>query len=68
VEGDYKIHFMTSHPKDATFKLIDVMAEEEHVAKHFHLPLQAGSDRVLKVMNRHYDTERYLSIVDYIKK
>ena len=68
VEGDYKIHFMTSHPKDATFKLIDVMAEEEHVAKHFHLPLQAGSDRVLKVMNRHYDTERYLSIVDYMRK
>ena len=68
VEGDYKIHFMTSHPKDATFKLIDVMAEEKHVAKHFHLPLQAGSDRVLKVMNRHYDTERYLSIVDYMRK
>ncbi len=68
VEGDYKIHFMTSHPKDATNKLIDVMAREEHMAKHFHLPLQAGSNRVLKVMNRHYDTERYLSIVEYMRE
>lgn len=68
VDGDYKIHFMTSHPKDATHKLIDVMAEEEHIAKHFHLPMQSGSDRVLKAMNRHYDTERYLSIVDYMRK
>lgn len=67
VEGDYKIHFMTSHPKDATHKLIDVMAEEEHIAKHFHLPMQSGSDRILKAMNRHYDTERYLSIVDYMR-
>ena len=62
VEGDYKIHFMTSHPKDATHKLIDVMAEEDHIAKHFHLPMQSGSDAVLKAMNRHYDSERYLSI------
>ena len=68
VEGDYKIHFMTSHPKDATNKLIDVIAEEEHMAKHFHLPMQSGSDRVLKAMNRHYDTERYMSIVDYMRK
>ncbi len=68
VEGDYKIHFMTSHPKDATEKLIDVMAEEEHMAKHFHLPMQSGSDRILKAMNRHYNTERYLSIVDYMRK
>ena len=68
VEGDYKIHFMTSHPKDATNKLIDVIAEEEHMAKHFHLPMQSGSDRVLKAMNRHYDTERYMSIVNYMRK
>lgn len=68
VEGDYKIHFMTSHPKDATRKLIDVMAEEEHMAKHFHLPMQSGSDRVLKAMNRHYDTEHYMSIVDYMRE
>lgn len=68
VEGDYKIHFMTSHPKDATRKLIDVMAEEEHMAKHFHLPMQSGSDRVLKAMNRYYDTARYMSIVDYMRE
>ena len=68
VEGDYKIHFMTSHPKDATRKLIDVMAEEEHMAKHFHLPMQSGSDRVLKAMNRHYDTAHYMSIVDYMRQ
>ena len=68
VDGDYKIHFMTSHPKDATRKLIDVMAEEEHMAKHFHLPMQSGSDRVLKAMNRHYDTARYMSIVDYMRE
>ncbi len=67
VEGDYKIHFMTSHPKDATHKLIDVIAEEEHMAKHFHLPMQSGSDRVLKAMNRHYDSQRYLSIVEYMR-
>ena len=68
VEGDYKIHFMTSHPKDATRKLIDVMAEEEHMAKHFHLPMQSGSDRVLKAMNRHYDTAHYMSIVDCMRQ
>ena len=68
VDGDYKIHFMTSHPKDATRKLIDVIAEEEHMAKHFHLPMQSGSDRVLKAMNRHYDTGRYMTIVDYMRE
>lgn len=68
VEGDYKIHFMTSHPKDATHKLIDVIAEEEHMAKHFHLPMQSGSDRVLRAMNRHYDTEHYMGIVEYMRQ
>ena len=68
VEGDYKIHFMTSHPKDATNKLIDVIAKEEHMAKHFHLPMQSGSDRVLSAMNRHYDTKRYMSIVEYMRE
>ncbi len=68
IEGDYLIHFMTSHPKDATRKLIDVMAESKHVAKHFHLPMQSGSDRVLKAMNRKYDFERYISTLDYIRE
>ena len=68
IEGDYVIHFMTSHPKDATRKLIDVMADSKHVARHFHLPLQSGSDRVLKAMNRKYDFEKYIGIRDYIKE
>ncbi len=68
IEGDYWIHFMTSHPKDATRKLIDVMASSRHVARHFHLPMQSGNDRVLKAMNRRYDFEKYIGIVDYIRE
>ena len=68
VEGDYLIRFMTSHPKDATKKLIDVMAESPRIAKHFHLPMQSGSDRVLEAMNRKYDTEKYYGIVEYIRE
>ena len=68
IEGDYTLHFMTSHPKDATRKLVDVMAGGKHIAKHFHLPMQSGSDRILKLMNRHYDTARYLDILDYMRE
>ena len=68
IEGDYWIHFMTSHPKDASRKLIDVMAGATHIARHFHLPMQSGSDRVLKAMNRRYDFEKYIGIVDYIRE
>jgi tRNA-2-methylthio-N6-dimethylallyladenosine synthase len=68
IEGDYTLHFMTSHPKDATKKLVDVMASGRHIAKHFHLPMQSGSDRILKLMNRHYDTARYLEILDYMRE
>ena len=68
IEGDYLIHFMTSHPKDASRKLIDVMASSQHVARHFHLPMQSGSDSVLRTMNRRYDLEKYLGIVDYIRE
>ena len=68
IEGDYKIRFMTSHPKDATKELVDVMAENEHIAKHFHLPMQSGSDKILKAMNRHYDREKYLDTVRYIRE
>lgn len=68
IEGDYLLHFMTSHPKDASNKLIDIMAKNEHIANHFHLPLQSGSDGILKKMNRHYDTERYLDIVRYMRE
>ena len=68
IEGDYMLHFMTSHPKDATKKLIDVMSNGVHIAKHFHLPMQAGSDRVLSAMNRRYTFEKYISILDYIRE
>ena len=68
IEGEFLIRFMTSHPKDASFKLIDVMAANEKIAKAFHLPLQSGSDRVLSVMNRHYTRERYLTLVRYMRE
>ena len=67
IEGDYLLHFMTSHPKDATKKLVDVIANNKNVAKQFHLPLQSGSDSILKKMNRHYQLDRYMEIVDYMK-
>lgn len=67
IPGDFKIRFMTSHPKDATQKLIDVIADSDKIARHFHLPLQSGNDRILKKMNRHYDIERYLNTVEYLR-
>lgn len=68
IEGDYRLDFMTSHPKDASNKLIDVMASSKHISHHFHLPMQAGSDKVLCEMNRKYDTTRFMQIVDYIRE
>ena len=68
IDGDYYLRFMTSHPKDASSKLIDVMSRSKHIARQFHLPVQSGSDRVLTRMNRHYDTSKYLGIVDYMRK
>jgi tRNA-2-methylthio-N6-dimethylallyladenosine synthase len=59
---------MTSHPKDATKKLVDVMANSKHIAHQFHLPLQSGSDAVLHAMNRPYDTAKYLMTLDYIRR
>jgi tRNA-2-methylthio-N6-dimethylallyladenosine synthase len=63
IPGDFRIRFMTSHPKDATEKLFRAMAECEKCAKHLHLPVQAGSDRVLRAMNRGYDGKTYLDKV-----
>lgn len=68
IEGDYIIRFMTSHPKDASKELIDAMAECKHVSCHLHLPFQSGSDRILKLMNRHYDRKRYMEIINYAKE
>ena len=60
IPGDFLIRFMTSHPKDATEKLFQTMAECEKCAHHIHLPVQSGSDRILKVMNRNYDSAKYI--------
>jgi len=68
LDGDFILRFMTSHPKDASSALIDVIAKYPKVAKHFHLPLQSGSSRILKLMNRHYDREHYLSIVRELRE
>ena len=68
VPGDYQIRFMTSHPKDASRKLIDTIAAQEHLCKHIHLPVQSGSDRLLKEMNRHYDVAQYMDLIHYAKE
>ncbi len=68
IEGDWWLSFMTSHPKDASRKLIDVMANGKHVARRFHLPLQSGNDRVLRAMTRHYDMDKYLDTVRYMRE
>ena len=68
IDGKFRIRFMTSHPKDATKKLFDTIAECDKVCKHVHLPFQSGSDRVLSLMNRRYTAEKYLSLVKYAKE
>ena len=68
IEGLQRIRFMTSHPKDLSDELIEVMANSKKICKHLHLPLQSGSSEILKVMNRRYDKERYLELVAKIKK
>ena len=67
VPGDFRIRFMTSHPKDATHRLFDTMAACEKVCHSIHLPVQCGSDRVLQAMNRRYDRESYLELVRYAR-
>ena len=68
IPGEFLIRFMTSHPKDATQKLFETMAECEKVAPVIHLPFQAGNDRILKVMNRRHTREEYLAKVAALKK
>ena len=67
IPGDFLVRFMTSHPRDASEKLFDTMANHDKIAKQLHLPFQSGSSRVLKAMNRHYDRETYLRKVNYAK-
>ena len=66
IEGLRRIRFMTSHPKDLSDELIETMAQSLKICHHLHLPLQSGSSRVLKEMNRRYDKEKYLSLVEKI--
>lgn len=68
VPGDYRIRFMTSHPKDATRELLDVMAESRHICHSLHLPFQSGNNRVLREMNRGYTREQYLGLVQYARE
>ncbi len=68
IEGDFKIKFMTSHPMDFDLDLIKVMKEQDKVAKALHLPVQSGSTKVLKRMNRHYDIKHYYKIIRKVKR
>lgn len=67
VPGEYHIRFMTSHPKDASHKLIDTIAAQPKLCKHLHLPVQCGSDRVLAQMNRRYTVEQYMELIEYAR-
>jgi len=68
VDGLRRIRFMTSHPKDLSPRLIEVMARGEKICEHLHLPVQSGSNRILKLMNRRYTRERYLELVRSLKE
>ena len=67
IEGLERIRFMTSHPKDLSDELIEVMAQSKKICRHFHLPLQSGSTRVLQDMNRRYTKDRYLELVEKLR-
>ena len=67
IEGLKRLRFMTSHPKDLSDELIDAMAQLDKVCKHIHLPVQSGSDEILRRMNRRYDSAHYLELVDKLR-
>ena len=67
IDGDFKIRFMSPHPKDMTNELIDVIFDCDKICKHIHLPLQSGSNKILQEMNRRYTVEKYMDIVSYIR-
>jgi len=68
IPGEFRIRFMTSHPKDCTRELIDTIAAGYKIARHLHLPVQSGSDRILAAMNRRYTSAEYLSLIDYARE
>ena len=67
IDGKFRLRFMTSHPKDFTDEVIDAIASDKRICKHVHLPVQAGSNNMLKAMNRKYTREQYLELVEKIK-
>ncbi|MCI7003262.1 MAG: tRNA (N6-isopentenyl adenosine(37)-C2)-methylthiotransferase MiaB [Clostridia bacterium] len=67
LDGDFKLTFMTSHPKDISDEVIDILASEPKILKELHLPVQSGSTKILKAMNRKYTREHYIGIVDKLK-
>lgn len=68
IDGIERIRFMTSHPKDLSDELIEVMASSKKICRHMHLPLQSGSSRILKIMNRRYTKEQYLTLVEKLRR
>ena len=67
IDGDFVVSFMSSHPKDAGKRLIDVIVNSKKIGKHLHLPLQSGSDDMLQKMNRRYTVEKYMETVNYAR-
>lgn len=68
IPGDFVIRFLSSHPKDATPELLDTILDSRKIGRHLHLPVQCGSNRILKAMNRRYTVEKYLETVDYLRQ
>ena len=66
-DGEYRIKFMTSHPKDLSEDVVEAMASSDKLADYIHLPVQSGSDRILKLMNRKYTVKDYLSKIDLLR-
>ncbi|MBR4314134.1 MAG: tRNA (N6-isopentenyl adenosine(37)-C2)-methylthiotransferase MiaB, partial [Lachnospiraceae bacterium] len=67
IEGLKRIRFMTSHPKDLSDELINVIKANDNICRHIHLPVQSGSDNILKAMNRRYDRKSYLQVIKKIR-
>ena len=67
LEGNFELTFMTSHPKDISDEVIDIMATSPKIIKELHLPIQSGSNKILKAMNRKYTKEHYLGIIEKLK-
>jgi len=68
IEGKFRVRFMTSHPKDLNDDIIDAMAHSSKICNNLHLPIQAGSDKVLANMNRRYDSAKYLQTIEKLRK